>query len=59
MPVSEAVKIFIVDIIFIYASLLTICCLYNWVGFLYLDARVPNESNQELLNNLKEGVFIL
>ena len=59
MPVSQAVKIFLADIIFIYASLLTIVCLYNWVGFLYLDAKMPNDSNQRLLNNLKEGVYIL
>ena len=45
MPVSKAVKIFFVDLIFIYAVLLTIICLLNWIGFLYLDAKMPNESN--------------
>ena len=59
MPVSKAVKIFFVDLVFIYAVFLTMICLLHWVGFLYLDAKMPNESNQRLLNNLKEGVYIL
>ena len=45
--------------IFIYGAHLAIVGLYNWVGFLYLDAKMPNVSNQRLLNNLKEGVYIL
>ena len=45
--------------VYIYSSMLIIVSLFNWVGFLYLDAKMPKESNQRLLNNLKEGVYII
>ena len=59
MPVSKAVKNFLADMVYIYSSMLIIVSLFNWVGFLYLDAKMPKESNQRLLNNLKEGVYII
>ena len=31
----------------------------SWIGFTYLEAQLPRKSNEELLNNLKEGVFIV
>ena len=33
--------------------------MFNWIGFTFLEAQLPRESNEELLNNLKEGVFIV
>ena len=31
----------------------------SWIGFKYVEAEMPRESNEELLNSLKEGVFIV
>ena len=30
-----------------------------WVGYIYVQAELPRISNEKLLNNLKEGVFII
>ena len=32
---------------------------FQFVGFVYLSAELPNESNIQLLKSLKEGVFII
>ena len=31
----------------------------NWMGINYIEAELPRMSNEKLLNNLREGVFIL
>ena len=31
----------------------------TWIGFQYVAAELPRESNERLLNNLQEGVFIV
>ena len=59
MPIIQAVKGLFAELVFIYASMFCISLLYMWVGILYLEAKMPSESNQRLLNNLKEGVYIL
>ena len=33
--------------------------LLSWIGFQYVAAELPRESNERLLNNLQEGVFIV
>ena len=34
-------------------------CLYSFLGYLFVDAETPRQANEQLLNNLGEGVFIL
>ena len=31
----------------------------SWIGYMYVEAELPRQSNERLLNNLKEGVFIV
>ena len=31
----------------------------SWIGHMYVEAEIPRQSNERLLNNLKEGVFIV
>ena len=31
----------------------------TWIGFQYVEAELPRESNERLLNNMQEGVFIV
>ena len=39
-------------------NLIQIHIVFSWVGFLYIDAKLPHDSNTSLLNNFKEGIFI-
>ena len=58
-PLSKAFKSFGMDMVFVITSMIGICTLLKWAGFLYLDAKMLFKSNEGLLNNLKEGVFIV
>ena len=48
-----------VELMVIVTSMIGISLLFKWAGFLYLDAKMLFESNERLLNNLKEGVLIV
>ena len=50
---------FVVDTLFFMLGQGLIHLFYSWIGFTYLASELPRESNEELLNNLKEAVFIL
>ena len=39
-------------------NLIQIHIVFSWIGFLYIDAKLPHDSNTSLLNNFKEGIFI-
>ena len=39
-------------------NLIQIHIVYSWVGYLYISAKLPHDSNTSLLNNFKEGIFI-
>ena len=45
------------------AVLVAFCILYQlmitWIGFKFLGAMMPQESQEQLLNSLQEGVFIV
>lgn len=45
-------------IVMMYYSL-CVHVLLSWIGFQYVAAELPRESNERLLNNLQEGVFIV
>ena len=34
-------------------------CVYSYMAYLFVDAEDPSVSNEKLLNNLEEGVFIV
>ena len=40
-------------------SNLVIHFVISWIGFKYLEAEISRESNEQILNNLKEGVLIV
>ena len=57
-PVSLRATSFSFGVLYILFVEITIYLLMVHIGFKYLDAGVPKESNEELLNNLKEGLII-
>ena len=45
-------------IVMMYYSL-CVHVMLSWIGFQYVGAELPRESNERLLNNLQEGLFIV
>ena len=39
-------------------NILMVQILYSWVGYLYLDTKLLQQSYTRLLNNMKEGIFV-
>ena len=31
----------------------------RWIGYIYMKTKLPHESNIQILNSLKEGIFII
>ena len=57
-PVRKTVKYFFSEMFWILPVCSFIHCLLTWIGFLYLEAQMPKDCYVNLLNNLKEGMFI-
>ena len=45
--------------LFLLFSCTSVHCLYSFMGSLYVGSEVPRIANEQLLDNLKEGVFIV
>ena len=50
---------FLIDSTQIFLNYTLIHLLYSVIGFSYLEAQLPRQSYEQLLDNLKEGVFIV
>ena len=59
IPLAKAIKLFTLDLIWLFPACLGAFLFYQWVGHLFLDAKMKSVSHEGLLNNLKEGVFIV
>ena len=57
-PVKLLVAFFGSSLVMMY-SMVAVHVLLTWIGFQYVAAEMPRESNERLLNNLQEGLFIV
>ena len=59
VPVSEKAASFSFSVLYLIFVEVTIYLIVVHFGYKYLDADLPRESNESLLNNSKEGVLII
>ena len=57
-PVKLVSAFFVSSIVMMYYCV-AVHVLLSWIGFQYVQAELPRESNERLLNNLQEGLFIV
>ena len=48
-----------IHLLYAFLNYSTYYILVSWIGFTYLEAQLPRESNEKVLQNLKIGVIII
>lgn len=59
ISLAKAMKLFVGDVLWFIPAFFAAHMFFQWVGNLYLDAKMQSQSNEGLLNNMKEGLFIV
>ena len=57
-PVKLLSAFFVSSLVMMYYCV-AVHVLLSWIGYQYVAAELPRESNERLLNNLQEGLFIV
>ena len=50
---------YLLNMVYLIYTTLLIYLMLSWIGFLYINSELPRTAHESLLNNIKDGVFIV